>query len=69
MTAGSFQLANRRTDPNYKEVSGFIPIDLLRQFRQHIAGKGLKVNEGLEEAIFTYLEQERQNHPDHKNEG
>ena len=62
------KLTNRRKDPNYKEVSGFIPVDLLRQFRQHIAGKGLKVNEGLEEAIFTYLKQEKKERLDCEDE-
>lgn len=48
--------SNRRFDPNYQNISGYVSKELAIKFRQHIAAKGLKINEGLEEALRIYLE-------------
>jgi hypothetical protein len=46
---------NKRFDSNYQNISGYVPKELAVKFRQHITGKGLKINEGLEEMIRCYL--------------
>jgi hypothetical protein len=46
---------NKRFDSNYQNISGYVPKELAVKFRQHITGKGLKINEGLEEMIRGYL--------------
>jgi hypothetical protein len=47
--------SNRRFDQNYQNISGYVSKELAIRFRQHIAAKGLKINEGLEEALGAYL--------------
>ena len=47
--------SNRRFDQNYQNISGYVSKELAIRFRQHIAAKGLKINEGLEEALRAYL--------------
>jgi hypothetical protein len=50
--------SNKRFDSNYQNISGYVSKELAVKFRQHIAGKGLKINEGLEEMLRRYLETE-----------
>jgi hypothetical protein len=50
--------SNKRFDSNYQNISGYVPKELAVKFRQHITGKGLKINEGLEEVLRHYLETE-----------
>ena len=53
---------NRRSDPNYVQVSGYLPKELVLQFKQILLLKGLSVQEGLEEAVRGYIEDsERKN--------
>jgi ribosomal protein L28 len=58
---------NRRFDPNYQNISGYVSKELAIKFRQHIAAKGLKINEGLEEALRMYLETEKDSKAEPKN--
>jgi hypothetical protein len=50
---------NKRTDPDYKKLSGYIPKDLWIELKQHLTKKELQLNDGLEEAVRVYLEQEK----------
>jgi hypothetical protein len=50
--------SNKRFDANYQNISGYVPKELAVKFRQHLTGKGLKINEGLEEVLRRYLETE-----------
>lgn len=49
-------LANKKQDPNYEQFSGVVPKDLSRRFRQVIAAKGLKLSDGLADAMREYVE-------------
>jgi hypothetical protein len=50
------KLANKRQDPNYEQVSGVVSRDVSRRFRQVIAARGLKISDGLEEAMQEYVD-------------
>lgn len=60
----SHALVSKKDDPNYQQVSGHVPKDLAIRFKQHLAAKDKKLNEGLEEAITAYLAQEAGNASD-----
>jgi len=47
-------LVNRKSDPNYQQLSAYIEKELVIAFKQLIAAKGLNVSEGLEEALRLY---------------
>lgn len=48
-------MANKRLDPNYEQISGVVPKEVSRRFRQIIAAKGLKISDGLAEALQDYV--------------
>ncbi|MGF1493032.1 MAG: hypothetical protein ACFBSC_11395 [Microcoleaceae cyanobacterium] len=48
-------LASRKDDPEYAQLSGHVPKDLARRFRIICADEGLKISEGLEQAIEHWL--------------
>lgn len=52
-------MINKRTDSDYKKLSGYIPKDLWIELKQHLTRKELQLNEGLEEAVRVYLEHEK----------
>jgi hypothetical protein len=55
-------LASKKEDPNFSQISGHIPNDLARQFRIICADQGLKVSEGLEQAIAYWVRQQSDSH-------
>ncbi|HEY9596700.1 MAG TPA: hypothetical protein V6D33_03410 [Cyanophyceae cyanobacterium] len=49
-------MANKRLDPNFEQISGVVPKEVSRRFRQIIAAKGLKISDGLAEALQDYVD-------------
>ncbi len=49
-------MVNKRKDPNFEQVTGLVPKDLSRRFKQFLAWKGFKISDGVTEAIEFYLE-------------
>lgn len=48
--------AGRRTDPNYSQVSGYLPKDLVIRFKVTCTQKELSQTDALEQAIDAWLE-------------
>jgi hypothetical protein len=59
-------VVNKRDDPNYSQVSGYVPKDLARSFRIACTSKEINQSEALEEALKKWLEDENLS-PDKKN--
>ncbi|MEM6426155.1 MAG: hypothetical protein AAF728_13505 [Cyanobacteria bacterium P01_D01_bin.128] len=51
-------MTNRRSDPNFVQVSGYLPKDLVLRFKQRLLLSDKSVQEGLEEAVSLFLMQE-----------
>jgi hypothetical protein len=49
------KLVDRRKDPGYLQISGFIDKRLARQFKTFCTSEGITIAEALEEAIVKYL--------------
>lgn len=49
--------AGRRTDPNYSQVSGYLPKDLVIRFKVTCTQKELSQTDALEQAIDVWLQQ------------
>lgn len=49
--------ANRRTDPNFSQVSGFLPRDVALQFKIACTAKEISMTEGLEQAVMLWLKE------------
>ncbi len=50
---------NKRNDPNYKQVIGYVHIDVVSEFRANCIKKGLNVSEAMELALKTWNEQNK----------
>ena len=48
-------MKDRKNDPNYKSISGFIPSDLSERIKKQRTSLGLTQNELLEEACYMWL--------------
>ncbi|HAA30993.1 MAG TPA: hypothetical protein DCE56_28925 [Cyanobacteria bacterium UBA8553] len=59
-------MVNKRDNPNYSQVSGYVPKDLARSFRIAYTSKEINHSEALEEALKKWLEDENPS-PDKKN--
>lgn len=49
-------VVNKRDDPNYSQVSGYIPKDLALRFKIACTSKEITQSEALEEAVERWLE-------------
>lgn len=61
-------VVTKRDDPNYSQVSGYVPKDLARRFKIACTSKEISQSEALEEALQQWLEQENPS-PDKKGKG
>jgi hypothetical protein len=50
-------LTNKRKDPNYEQITGLVPKEISRRFKQLLAIEGLKISDGVTEAIKFYLKE------------
>jgi hypothetical protein len=50
-------LTNKRKDPNYEQITGLVPKEISRRFKQLLAVEGLKISDGVTEAIKFYLKE------------
>ncbi|MCU0552115.1 MAG: hypothetical protein MUC48_22495 [Leptolyngbya sp. Prado105] len=48
--------AVRRNDPNFAQVSGYIPKEMALQFKIACTAKEISMTEGLEQAVSLWLE-------------
>jgi hypothetical protein len=46
---------NKRVNPNYRQISGYVPLEATRRFKSAYAAEGLDQNEAVEEAILLWL--------------
>ncbi len=53
---GYFSVANRRNDPNYAQVSGYINKDVALQFKVTCTAMEVSQTDALEEAVKLWLE-------------
>ncbi len=51
-------MVTKRDDPNYSQVSGYVPKDLARRFKIACTSKEISQSEALEEALGRWLEAE-----------
>ncbi|MCA1994147.1 MAG: hypothetical protein LDL41_19185 [Coleofasciculus sp. S288] len=51
-------MVTKRDDPNYSQVSGYIPKELALRFRIACTAKEISQSEALEKAIGQWLEDE-----------
>ena len=58
MNATGTVATNRRTDPDYGQISGLIPKTLIRQFKIAMASTGLTQSEALEQAVEQWVERQ-----------
>lgn len=56
-------VTNRRSDPNFVQVSGYLPKDLVLRFKKILLMKDYSVQEGLEQAVQQYVDKEEHNAP------
>lgn len=49
---------NKRNDPNYKQVIGYVNIDVVAKFRAKCIERNLNVSEAMEEALKTWISTE-----------
>jgi hypothetical protein len=52
-------VVTKRDDPNYSQVSGYVPKDLARRFRIACTSQEISQSEALEEALEKWLEEEK----------
>ncbi len=48
-------MTDRRRDPEYKNVTGYIPVKMLNNFKQEVQERKLTLNEAIEEAIAMWM--------------
>lgn len=48
-------MADKKTDPNYKILSGYVPIDLANRVRKAVKERGITLHEFQEEAALMWL--------------
>lgn len=53
-------VATKRSDPNYSQVSGYVPKELALRFRVACTAKEKSQSEALEKALILWLEQNEQ---------
>lgn len=53
-------VATKRSDPNYSQVSGYVPKELALRFRVACTAKEKSQSEVLEKALILWLEQNEQ---------
>ncbi len=51
-------MVTKRDDPNYAQVSGYVPKDLARRFKIACTSKEISQSEALEEALDQWLEKD-----------
>lgn len=51
-------VVTKRDDPNYSQVSGYVPKDLARRFRIACTSKEISQSEALEEALEQWLDKD-----------
>jgi hypothetical protein len=56
-------MVDRRQSPNYRQISGHIPIDMYRKFKSVCALRDVSQSEALEQAINIWMEQEEEENP------
>lgn len=61
-------VVTKRDDPNYAQVSGYVPKDLARRFKIACTSKDISQSEGLEEALAEWLEKDNPS-PERKGKG
>jgi hypothetical protein len=49
-------VVTKRDDPNYAQVSGYVPKNLARSFKIACTSKDMSQSEALEEALAKWLE-------------
>jgi hypothetical protein len=49
---------NKRNDPSYKQVIGYVHIDVVAKFRAKCIERNLNVSEAMEEALKNWNEPE-----------
>lgn len=50
-------MVNKRSNPDFHKIGGYVPSALYIAFRQQLITNGLNLNEGLEKALEVYLSQ------------
>ncbi len=50
-------MTNKRKDPNYEQITALVPKEISRRFKQLLAVEGLKISDGVTEAIKFYLKE------------
>jgi hypothetical protein len=51
------EVASKRDDPNYQQISGHIPKEMATEFKVACTRKGVSHSDGLEQAIDLWLAQ------------
>ncbi|MDP8963692.1 MAG: hypothetical protein M3O33_06840 [Cyanobacteriota bacterium] len=54
------EVASKRDDPNYQQISGHIPKEMATEFKVACTRKGVSHSDGLEQAIALWLAQDNQ---------
>ena len=49
------EMPDRRRDPGYKNISGYVTLDVFNRVKQKALEHGLKTSEALEEALLVWL--------------
>lgn len=50
-------MVNKRSNPNFHKIGGYVPNHLYLAFRHQLITNGLSLNDGLEKALEVYLSQ------------
>ncbi|MCX7594490.1 MAG: ribbon-helix-helix domain-containing protein [Fischerella sp.] len=54
-------MTDRRRSENYKQVSGYVPVELAREFKSFCAREGVSQSDALEEMLREWLAQKASN--------
>jgi hypothetical protein len=46
---------DKRRDPNYKQISGHIPVELYKQFKTACFSRDIKQSEAIEKAVKLWV--------------
>lgn len=57
-TTTRVSVVTKRDDPNYSQVSGYVPKDLARRFRIACSSEEISQSEALEKALEQWLEKD-----------
>lgn len=58
------EVASKRDDPNYQQISGHIPKEMATEFKIACTRKGVSHSDGLSQAIALWLAHTEQPTPD-----